>query len=67
MKVTACFTIVVSSISLFTPAFASKPMHVNHDHEHTRYQPAQGNQGGTDKNTPAPAPQDNNQIVPGSK
>ena len=67
MKVTAFFTVVVSSISLFTPVFASEHMHVNHDHEHTRYQPVHGDPGSTDQNTPAPAPQDNNQMVPGSK
>ncbi|NPT53708.1 hypothetical protein [Paraburkholderia elongata] len=67
MKVTAFFTVVVLSISLVTPAFASEHMHVNHDHEHPRYQPAHADQGGTDRNTPAPAPQNNNQTVPGSK
>jgi hypothetical protein len=67
MNVTAFFAVVVLSISLFTPAFASEHLHVNHDHEHTPYQPALADQGGTDQNTPAQVPQDNNQTVPGSK
>jgi hypothetical protein len=67
MNVTAFFAVVVLSISLFTPAFASKHMHVNHDHEHTRYQPPGADQGGADQNTSAQAPRDNNQTVPGSK
>ncbi|ANB76280.1 hypothetical protein [Paraburkholderia phytofirmans] len=67
MKVTAFFAVVVLSMSLFTPAFASEHMHVNHDHEHTRYQPPGANQGGSDQNTPVQAPQDNSPGVPGSK
>jgi uncharacterized protein YdeI (BOF family) len=63
MNVTAFFAVVVLSMSFFTPAFASEHMHVNHDHEHTRYQPP-----GADQNTSAQAPRDNNnQTVPGSK
>ncbi|MFP3562813.1 hypothetical protein [Paraburkholderia sp. SIMBA_030] len=58
MKVTAFFTAMALSTALVTPAFASEHMHVNHDHEHTRYQPAHADQGGTDQNTPAPPPQD---------
>lgn len=67
MKVTAFFTAVVLSTAPVTSALASEHMHVNHDHEHTRYQPPHADQGSTEQNTPAPAPQDNNQIVPDGK
>ncbi|MFL9856483.1 hypothetical protein PQR72_12255 [Paraburkholderia madseniana] len=67
MKVTAFCAVVVLSMPFFTPASASEHMHVNHDHEHTRYQPSSANQVGADQNTAAQAPQDNNQTVPGSK
>lgn len=60
MKVTAFFTVAVLSISLVTPSFASEHMHVNHDHEHRRYQPPNADQGSTGQNTPAEAPQNNN-------
>jgi hypothetical protein len=67
MNVTVFFGVVVLSASFLTPVFASERMHVNHDHEHTPYQPARADQGGADQNTPAQVPQDNNQTVPGSK
>ncbi|SOE73328.1 hypothetical protein SAMN05446635_4822 [Burkholderia sp. OK233] len=67
MKITAFFAVVVLGIFFFTPAFSSEHMHVNHDHEHTRYQPPRADQGSAGQNTSAEAPQDNNQPVPGSK
>jgi hypothetical protein len=67
MNVTAFFAVVVLSMSFFTPAFASEHMHVNHDHEHTRYQPPGADQGRADQNTSAQALQDSNQTLPGSK
>ncbi|RKE38398.1 hypothetical protein B0G76_4718 [Paraburkholderia sp. BL23I1N1] len=67
MKVTAFFVAVVLSTSFFTPAFANEHMHVNHDHEHTRYQPVHTDQSGADQNAPAQASQDNSQTVQGSK
>ncbi|MGQ7935932.1 hypothetical protein [Paraburkholderia sp. D1E] len=60
MKVTALFIIVVLSTALVAPAFASEHMHVNHDHEHPRYQPPHADQGATDQDTSAQAPQNNN-------
>ncbi|KAA1003726.1 hypothetical protein FVF58_35270 [Paraburkholderia panacisoli] len=67
MNVTAFFTVAVLSMSAFTLASASEHMHVNHDHEHTRYQPASEDQGGADQNRSPRAPQDNNQTMPGNK
>ncbi|MFM0174827.1 hypothetical protein [Paraburkholderia sediminicola] len=67
MNITAFIAVVVLSTSLFTPAFASEHMHVNHDHEHPRYQPPGADQGGANQNTSAQVPRDNNQTIPGSK
>jgi hypothetical protein len=67
MKVTTFFVAVLVSISFSTPVFANEHMHVNHDHEHTRYQPVRTDQSGSDQNTSAQGSQNNTQTVPGSK
>lgn len=62
MKVTL-FSATLALIASFSlPIFASEHMHVNHDHEHTRYQPAS-----TDQTTPAATPQDGSHAAPSGK
>ena len=67
MKITLFSAPLMVSMFAATPVFANQHMHVNHDHEHTRYQPSSANQAGADQNTAAQAPQDNNQTMPGNK
>ncbi|WP_341314838.1 hypothetical protein WN982_06015 [Paraburkholderia sp. IMGN_8] len=67
MKVTALSTVVALSALFLAPAFASEHMHVNHDHEHTRYQPPGKTQTSTDQSTSAAKPQDNQQTTTDSK
>jgi hypothetical protein len=48
-------------------AFANEHMHVNHDHEHTRYQPPPAERGSADQATPTAATLESKDTAPSGK
>ena len=64
MKITLFSAPLMVSMFAATPVFANQHMHVNHDHEHTLYQPAVPDKGYADRTAPAATPHANNQTAP---